>query len=64
LAVVTARFNWPTATTPPRSFYVGGKMAATIKEFVCTMVVKQIAKESRKPGSYSWPDAKKLPATT
>ena len=38
-------------------------MAATIKEYVCTMVVKQIAKESRKPGSYSWPGVKKLPAT-
>lgn len=45
----------------PRSFYIGGKMAATIKEYVCTMVVKQIAKESRKPGSYSWPGAKKAP---
>ena len=48
----------------PRSFYVGGKMAATIKEYVCTMVVKQIAKESRKPGSYSWPGAKKLPVAS
>ena len=47
----------------PRSSYVGGKLAATIKEYVCTMVVKQIAKESRKPGSYSWPGAKKLRPT-
>jgi NADH dehydrogenase len=46
----------------PGRFYVGGKLAAAIKEYVCTMVVKQIAKESRKPGSYSWPGDKKLPA--
>lgn len=51
------------ADDTPRSFYVGGKMAASIKEYVCAMVVKQIAKESRKPGSYTWPGAnKKLPA--
>lgn len=47
----------------PRGFYVGGRLAAYIKEMVCTTVVKQIAKESRKPGSYSWPGAKKRPAS-
>jgi NADH dehydrogenase len=45
----------------PRGFYFGGKLAATFKEYVCSMVVKQIAKESIKPGSYSWPGSKKSP---
>lgn len=42
----------------PRSFYVGGKLAAIVKEQVCRTVVKQIAKEGRAPGSYKWPGAK------
>jgi NADH:quinone reductase (non-electrogenic) len=45
----------------PRGVYIGGRLAAFIKEMVCTTVVKQISKESRKPGSYSWPGAKKRP---
>ncbi|BBZ22929.1 NAD(P)/FAD-dependent oxidoreductase [Mycolicibacter hiberniae] len=45
----------------PRSLYIGGRLAAFIKEMVCTTVVKQIAKESRKPGSYRWPGANKAP---
>jgi hypothetical protein len=36
-------------------------MAATIKEYVCTTVVKKIAREGRKPGSYRWPGAKVQP---
>jgi NADH dehydrogenase len=48
----------------PRQWYVGGRMAATIKEYVCTTVVKQIARESRKPGSYRWPGAKAQPVIT
>jgi NADH dehydrogenase len=47
----------------PRGFYIGGRLAAYLKELVCTTVVKQIAKEGRKPGSYSWPGAKKQPAS-
>ncbi|MBO0677848.1 FAD-dependent oxidoreductase [Mycolicibacterium sp. S2-37] len=47
----------------PRGFYIGGRLAAYIKEMVCSTVVKQISKESRKPGSYSWPGAKKQPAS-
>lgn len=45
----------------PRSFYIGGRLAAFIKEMVCTTVVKQIVKEGRRPGSYSWPGANKRP---
>lgn len=47
------------ADDTPRNFYIGGKAAAIIKEYVCSMVVKQIAAEARKPGSYRWPGAKK-----
>lgn len=47
----------------PRGFYIGGRLAAYVKEMVCTTVVKQIAKESRKPGSYRWPGAKKQPTS-
>ncbi|MGV0624859.1 NAD(P)/FAD-dependent oxidoreductase [Mycolicibacter minnesotensis] len=36
----------------PRAFYLGGRIAAVVKEMVCAGVVKQIANESRKPGSY------------
>ncbi|AYJ51748.1 NAD(P)/FAD-dependent oxidoreductase [Rhodococcus sp. P1Y] len=43
----------------PRGLYIGGKVAATIKEFVCTKVIDQIEKEGRRPGSYRWPGAKK-----
>ncbi|BBZ34617.1 NAD(P)/FAD-dependent oxidoreductase [Mycolicibacterium confluentis] len=45
----------------PRGLYIGGWLAAVIKEMVCATVVKQIAKESRKPGSYRWPGANKRP---
>jgi hypothetical protein len=37
-------------------------MAASIKEMICKTVVKQIAKESRKPGSYNWPGSEKQAA--
>ena len=47
----------------PRSFYLGGRLAAFVKEMVCTTVVKQIAKEGRRPGSYRWPGATKRPAS-
>ncbi|MBE5438484.1 MULTISPECIES: NAD(P)/FAD-dependent oxidoreductase [Mycobacteriaceae] len=46
----------------PRRVYVGGRMAASIKEMICKTVVKQIAKESRKPGSYNWPGSEKQAA--
>lgn len=34
--------------------YVGGRLAATIKEAVCTGTVRMLAREARKPGSYFW----------
>jgi hypothetical protein len=43
----------------PRRLYVSGRTAASIKEYICKAVVKAIAKEGRKPGSYSWLKAAK-----
>ncbi len=34
--------------------YIGGRVAATIKETVCKGTVSFLAKEARKPGSYFW----------
>lgn len=34
--------------------YLGGRVAATIKEAVCKGTVSFLAKEARKPGSYFW----------
>jgi len=35
-------------------FYIGGRVAAKIKESACKLVVKELAHEAAKPGSYSW----------
>ena len=42
-----------TDDTPTR-FYIGGRAAARIKEFICRGTVWSIAREGRKPGSYYW----------
>lgn len=34
--------------------YLGGRVAATVKEVVCKGTVSFLAKEARKPGSYFW----------
>ena len=34
--------------------YIGGRVAATIKEAVCKGTVWQLGVEARKPGSYVW----------
>ena len=47
----------------PRGSYVGGRLAASFKEFVCKATVKQIKKESRRPGSYKWPGDAALEVT-
>jgi NADH dehydrogenase len=39
----------------PRRIYLTGKLAASVKEFVCKSTVKVIAKEARKPGAFRWP---------
>jgi NADH dehydrogenase len=43
----------------PRALHAGGWLGATIKEKICTMVVDAPAKESSKPGTYSWPKGPK-----
>jgi NADH:ubiquinone reductase (H+-translocating) len=35
-------------------FYIGGRLAAKIKETASNGVVKQLEREARKPGSYTW----------
>jgi NADH dehydrogenase len=46
----------------PRGLYIGGRTAASIKEYLCKSTVKYIAKEGRKPGSFSWLKGGKRPA--
>ena len=36
-------------------FYLGGRLAATIKETAIRGMVKELAKEVRRPGSFRWP---------
>ncbi|MEV4711191.1 FAD-dependent oxidoreductase [Micromonospora sp. NPDC049374] len=36
-------------------FYLGGRLAATIKEYAIRSVLKELAHEAREPGSYRWP---------
>jgi NADH:ubiquinone reductase (H+-translocating) len=45
----------------PRGLYIGGRTAAWIKEYLCKSTVKYIAKEGRKPGSFSWLKGGKRP---
>ncbi|ASW91772.1 NAD(P)/FAD-dependent oxidoreductase [Mycobacterium marseillense] len=39
----------------PRRIYLVGKLAASVKEFVCRSTVTVITKEARKPGAFRWP---------
>jgi NADH:quinone reductase (non-electrogenic) len=39
----------------PRRIYLRGKLAASVKEFVCKSTVKSILREARKPGAFRWP---------
>ncbi|MEV2238255.1 FAD-dependent oxidoreductase [Micromonospora sp. NPDC049891] len=36
-------------------FYLGGRLAATIKEYAIRSMLKELAHEAREPGSYRWP---------
>ena len=49
-----ATFQITRTDDTPRRLYIGGRAAAAIKEFICKGTVNAIAKEGRKPGSYSW----------
>lgn len=39
----------------PVPLHIGGRLAASIKEWVCRGTLTYLAKEARKPGSYFWP---------
>ncbi|MGH3265859.1 MAG: NAD(P)/FAD-dependent oxidoreductase, partial [Trebonia sp.] len=39
----------------PRRIHLVGRLAASVKEFVCQSTVKVITKEARKPGTFRWP---------
>lgn len=39
----------------PIPIQIGGRLAASIKEWVCNGTLNFLAKEARKPGSYFWP---------
>lgn len=49
-----ATFQLTHADDTPRRLYVGGRIGAAIKEAICKGTVDQLAKEARKPGSYTW----------
>ncbi|QMU79608.1 FAD-dependent oxidoreductase [Streptacidiphilus sp. PB12-B1b] len=42
-------------------FHLVGRSGAKLKEFICVYTVKQLAREARKPGSYSWAKDAKRP---
>jgi NADH dehydrogenase FAD-containing subunit len=44
----------------PRALHVTGRMAARVKEMICTMVVERPKQEIAKPGAYSWPKGPRL----
>ncbi len=51
------------ADDTPRRLYIGGRVAATIKELICKGTVSAVAREGRKPGSFFWFHGGKRPAT-
>jgi NADH:ubiquinone reductase (H+-translocating) len=49
-----ATFQIARSDDTPVGFYIGGRIAARIKEFICRGTVHHLEKEARKPGSYFW----------
>ena len=45
-------FQFADTADTVKKFYLSGRMAAKLKEFICKSTVKQLADEGRKPGSY------------
>jgi NADH dehydrogenase FAD-containing subunit len=43
----------------PRHLHIGGRAAAVIKKWICTMAVEAPMKESNRPGAYRWPKGPK-----
>ncbi len=52
--VARASSSSPPGTTPRTGFYLGGRLGAQLKEFVCKHTIKHLADEARKPGSLTW----------
>jgi NADH:ubiquinone reductase (H+-translocating) len=59
-----ATFQVSRTDDTPRRLYIGGRLAAAIKEQVCRGTVSFIAREGRKPGSFFWLRGGKRPAQT
>lgn len=57
-----ATFQVSRTDDTPTRFYIGGRVAARIKESICKGTVWSIAREARKPGSYFWFRGGKRPA--
>jgi NADH dehydrogenase FAD-containing subunit len=52
------------ADDTPRTWHVGGRAGAAVKERICQMVVDAPRKERTSPGTYSWPKGpNRTPAT-
>ncbi len=51
------------ADDSPREKIVAGRAAALFKEFICRYTTFALGMERRLPGSYRWPQGKRLPAT-
>jgi NADH:ubiquinone reductase (H+-translocating) len=50
----SGRFQFARKDDTAVNFYIGGRLGASIKEYVCKLAVNHVAKEGRKPGSYTW----------
>jgi NADH:ubiquinone reductase (H+-translocating) len=59
-----ATFQVSRTDDSPRRLYIGGRLAAAIKEQVCRGTVSFIAREGGKPGSFFWLRGGKRPAQT
>lgn len=59
-AAGTIQIARPDDTALP--LYIGGRLAARIKEAICTATISGLRREARKPGSYIWIKAGKRPA--
>jgi NADH dehydrogenase FAD-containing subunit len=47
-------FQYASRDDRARALHLGGRPGAKLKEFICTLTVKALAREARKPGSYTW----------
>lgn len=50
------------ADDTPRPFHLGGRLAALVKEKICTMVVSVPVREREQAGTYSWPRGPRIDA--